>query len=439
MYLCYCWEDVGKILFCFVSLSKDKITQIMARIKVLLKSKKNPASIYIRLSDGRVVDVMAKTKYSINPADWSTAKEEPKNLSDIDFQNLNFNLVTLKGDLLKYYNKTSSSLVINTQWLKDFLNPTIEVIEKKKIPNTLVEYIGYYIEYRKNELNDTSIKKFNVIKQKMKRFQIYRKKPILLSEINDSFKNELVTYYKKEGYAQNTMQRELVLIKTFCKHARYLGLETHSQLDALKLERAKVEKIYLSFIDIQAIEKINQEKLTESLQNARDWLIISCYTGQRVSDFLRFNKEMIRIEKSKHLLEFTQKKTDKIMTIPLHSKVLEILQKRDGDFPYTISDQKYNDYIKIVCQLAEINNLVKGSKIAETKPKSGIYRKKTAIYKKWELVSSHIGRRSFATNFYGTIPTTLLINVTGHSTEAMFLTYIGKSNKDLAMELTNYF
>ena len=186
--------------------------------------------------------------------------------------------------------------MINTQWLKDFLNPAIEVVENKKIPNTLVEYIGYYIEYRKNELNDTSIKKFNVIKQKMKRFQIYRKKPILINEINDSFKNELVSYYKKEGYAQNTMQRELVLIKTFCKHARYLGLDTHSQLDSLKLERAKVEKIYLSFNDIQAIENIEQKKLTESLQNARDWLIISCYTGQRVSDFLRFNKDMIRIE-----------------------------------------------------------------------------------------------------------------------------------------------
>jgi hypothetical protein len=29
--------------------------------------------------------------------------------------------------------------------------------------------------------------------------------------------------------------------------------------------------------------------------------------------------------------------------------------------------------------------------------------------------------------------------MTGHTTEGMFLTYIGKSNKDIAMELTNYF
>ena len=106
---------------------------------------------------------------------------------------------------------------------------------------------------------------------------------------------------------------------------------------------------------------------------------------------------------------------------------------------YKISDQKYNDYIKDVCELAELNELVKGSKLVETEPKSRMFRKKTATYKKWQLVTSHIGRRSFATNFYGKIPTTYLIYVTGHSTEAMFLNYIGKSNKDLAMEMTKYF
>ncbi len=148
---------------------------------------------------------------------------------------------------------------------------------------------------------------------------------------------------------------------------------------------------------------------------------------------------MIRVENGKHLLEFTQKKTNKIMTIPLHKKVLEILEKRNGEFPYSISDQKYNDFIKTVCQIAKIDKLVVGSKKVETKLKSGIFRKKTDSYKKYELVSSHIGRRSFATNFYGKIPTTYLIYVTGHATETMFLTYIGKSNKDIAMELTNYF
>ena len=66
-------------------------------------------------------------------------------------------------------------------------------------------------------------------------------------------------------------------------------------------------------------------------------------------------------------------------------------------------------------------------------------RKVEGIYPKWQLVTSHIGRRSFATNNYGKIPTALLIGVTGHSTESMFLEYIGKTDTQKAMALAEYF
>jgi integrase len=273
----------------------------------------------------------------------------------------------------------------------------------------------------------------------LQRLESFRKKQILIADVNDSFKNEFVSYCKGESYAQNTIQRELAIIKTFCKHARFVGIETHPQLDSLMLEKEKVSKIYLSFEDLTKIENISKDKLTDSLENAKDWLIISVYTGQRISDFMRFTKEQIRIEDGKHLIEFTQQKTGKNMTVPLHNKVLEILNKRNGSFPYRISDQKYNDFIKEVCKLAEINEPTTGSKMIETKKGSKIYRKQSGTYKKYELVTSHIGRRSFATNFYGKIPTTYLIYITGHSSEIMFLNYIGKSNKDLALEITKYF
>lgn len=187
------------------------------------------------------------------------------------------------------------------------------------------------------------------------------------------------------------------------------------------------------------MEQLEAKDLPSNLDNARDWLIISCYCGQRISDFLRFDKSMIRYEINKEgidkpLIEFTQVKTGKIMTIPLHPKIMVILNKYEGNFPNKISDQKYNEYIKKVCKRAEITELINGVKFnKETK------MKEEKLYEKCELVSSHIGRRSFATNNYVKIPTSFLRNVTGHTTETAFLTYIGKSNKDIALELTKYF
>jgi integrase len=303
----------------------------------------------------------------------------------------------------------------------------------------MTKYFDFYIEYRKHELKDTSVQKFRTIKQKMEELEISRRKPILIKDVNDSFKNEFVSFYKSKKYAQNTMQRELTFVKTVCRHARFMGIETSPQLDSLRLDQSKVEKIYLTIDELQKIEQIDKSKLSDSLENAKDWLIISCYTGQRVSDFMRFTKEMIRVEKGKKLIEFTQKKTGKIMTIPVHPKVNMIIDKRNGTFPYAISDQKYNDYIKTVCEIAEITHKIRGSKHIETVAESGIYRKCEDMYRKCDLVTSHIGRRTFATIHYGKIPTSLLKNITGHSTENMFLTYIGKSSEDLALETFKYF
>ena len=129
------------------------------------------------------------------------------------------------------------------------------------------------------------------------------------------------------------------------------------------------------------------------------------------------------------------------MTIPIFPKVEEYLNKRDGNFPYKISDQKYNEYIKEVCEIAGINEMIYGKKqlnISDNKSEKkirGVYDK----YPKYELVTSHIGRRSFATNYYyNNKPIRLLKFMTGHSTEEAFLNYIGKKNKDIAMDIFSY-
>ncbi len=421
----------------FVYLCIQKI-KIMASIKLLLQSKHNPAVIYIRFRDGRNIDIKAKTNYLIDPLNWDDVEQRPtkKALKDIDYANLDTDLQDLKNNLLKEYNKIKGTVAIDLNWLNDFINPPQQ---EEKLPEKLIDYLDKYTEYKKREVKESTLKKCGVIKQLLLRYEADRKLILYVKDINLHFKNDFENYCFSKGYALNTIARAVRFIKTICNHAKANGIETHYQLDGVKAKYLKVDNIYLNETEIQQIENIASEKLTEGLENDRDWLLISCYCGQRISDFLRFENTMIRYEKNKSgelkpLIEFTQVKTGKIMTIPLHHKIMAILEKYDGNFPRKISDQKYNDNIKTVCKLAGINKPTHGVKFdAETKTKV------EKDYEKWELVSSHIGRRSFATNNYGKIPTSFLMYVTGHATEAMFLTYIGKSNKDIAMELTNYF
>ncbi len=411
----------------------------MASINLLVQSKKNPAVIYIRLRDGKKIDIKAKTNYSIDPLNWDPKEQRPtkKLLKDIDFANLDTELSTLKTDVLKNYNKSKGIVSIDFEWLKNTINPPNE---EDNLPETLVDYISLYIEYKKRDVKASTIAKCNVNKELLIRFEKDRKQVVFIKEVDLKFKKDFEDYCISKDYMPNTIARAVRFFKTVCNYAKANGVPTHFQLDSIKAKYHKADSIYLNLDEINKIEELAQNQIPDYLDNARDWLLISCYCGQRISDFLRFDKSMIRYEinsdgDSKPLIEFTQVKTNKIMSIPLDKKIIKIMEKYDGEFPRKISDQKYNNYIKKVCREAGITEMVNGTRFDPITKK-----RVTQMYEKCDLCSSHVGRRSFATNNYGgPIPTSFLKYITGHSTEVMFLTYIGKSNKDIAMELTKYF
>jgi integrase len=436
----------------------------MATVNFLYRSTKDKANLHVRLlyrfNDKDFV-IGANSKCEIEKQNWfghhaEIKANKAKGIKEVKIKNtkevtilnrrlkVDTELNKIENHVINAFNSVNPGTVTK-EWLQTkidhYYNPPQEI---EPLPTELIKYIDFYIDVKRNEISKGTIQKCNVIKQLLIRHQTYLKKTLLIIDVDTHFKTQFEKYCLEKQYAPNTIARAVKFTKTICKHAKSNGLEISYQLDNIKTKFQKVDNIFLTFEELNKIEEIKKQKLTDSLDNAKDWLIISCYCAQRVSDFMRFTADMIRYEKIEHevlkpFIEFTQKKTNKIMTVPLHPKIIEILEKRSGTFPYAISDQKYNDYIKKVCEIAKITQIINGSKKTETAPESGIYRKETGLYRKCDLVTSHIGRRSMASNFYGTIPTSLLINITGHSTEALFLTYIGKSNKDLAKETHKYF
>ena len=91
----------------------------------------------------------------------------------------------------------------------------------------------------------------------------------------------------------------------------------------------------------------------------------------------------------------------------------------------------FNKQIKMICKIAGISEVVHGFK---NNPKTR--RKEVVKAPKYEFVTSHIMRRSFASNYYGKIETPMLMNISGHKKESTFLTYIGNhQNKDALEDL----
>lgn len=329
---------------------------------------------------------------------------------------------------------------ITKDWLKkvvhEFYNPPQPEV-KEVIPHNLLGYLDYYLRERRTELSVPAKKKWNVIKNKLKRFEKAEGRTFEIKDLNGNFKNLFIEYCKGDHYSLFTIQKELKFIKMLALHAEKREVPVSKLLGELTLtlnnDQSKELKennpiIYLSFDELDKIKAV--EGLPDYLDNARDWLIISCHTAQRVSDLLRFDKSMIGDNEGAPIIKIVQEKTGKEVEIPIIPVVAEILEKRGGDFPRPISDQRYNEYIKEVCKRAKLNQKTKGriSKNVNTDPKGkSKMRNVIGLYPKWMLISSHVGRRSFVTNYRDILGISGTMEITGHTSEKVLMrSYAGK-------------
>ena len=117
------------------------------------------------------------------------------------------------------------------------------------------------------------------------------------------------------------------------------------------------------------------------------------------------------------------------VVIPLHHHIKELIQK--GGMPKAITNALFNKYIKEVCREVGFFDKIEGELM-----NTNTRRKERGIYEKWQLISSHTCRRSFATNLYlMNFPTLSIMKITGHTTEASFLKYIKVTPKEHAEKL----
>jgi len=428
--------------------SKKPKAFLEVRFSYRIEKNENPISFYGRSQ------IEVEKSYFARPKKKKGEKKHKKNQhettsTDPVIQNkqndLNKEMTDLRKFILDEFKKTELEL-INKDW---FLNSINEYYYPKSnnqntseiIPSLIVQYIPYYLKKREDEMKQTSITKYNVIKKKLQRMEDAISTRFQIQDIDENFKRQFVQYYKSESYSINTMHRELGFIKTICRHARTKDVTTSNELDGLKLDKDPVKHIYFNEDELKILEDL--QGLKPYLENARDWLVISCHCGQRISDFLRFNKGMITEKKGVRMLTFTQRKTDKTMSIALSPKIEKILQKRNGDFPRSISHQRYNDYIKEVCKEAGFKELIHGKKQdnitkEKGKNKNSKMRAVTDFFPKYDLVTSHIGRRTFATLKRDVMPLSLLMSMTGHTTEAALNTYLQMEDEDKAIQAYKY-
>ncbi|TXD49194.1 tyrosine-type recombinase/integrase [Polaribacter sp. IC073] len=423
----------------------------MASISYRLKTDSEWNSIYLRFKQGNSFDYEIKTDLKAPKNRWSKPKQEILSTTKLSAVKVNLKLKELKNHIIKEYEDSKTDgTIISTKWLKEkiasFLNTKTNnaVIDDKIF---FVNFIDSYIKKsntRKTKKNTPvakrTIQHYETTKRKVQSLENKINKRLKIIDIDLDFHSAFLNHLREEQHLKDsTIGGYIDDIRAFCRNADNTDIKVSNdyKLSEFFSPSYETNDIYLTTKEINKIYETHIEN--EKLSNAKDWLIIGLYTGLRVSDLLKLTKKD-RDE------EFIYKKTLKTkfpVIIPIHKHVKEILNKRNNNFPKRISDQKLNDYIKIVCELAGITEIVEGAKmcpkeIEENGKKKIIHRKKDGKFPKFELVTSHTCRRSFASNLYGKLDTLTIMNITGHKTESQFLDYIKITPKEYANKLKSY-
>ena len=403
----------------------------MVQFFIQSKSEEDQASIYTRVRFGRKMDLRVRTNLIVQTNKWDSDKGWVKNARTSELKELVVSLSELKYRIEESYLQAERTRVtVDKEWLTNLINPVQETKNENDLPLTLVEYFDYYIKVKESTAAKESVKKWSSVRQKIIAFQKSSRSVVLLKEVNEQFRIDFEDFCKKkQKLSANYFERVLSFIKTICKHAGQNNIDISPQLHGLRAKKEAVHKIYLTREEIELLHKSKMPN--DDLENSKDWLVISCNTAQRVSDFMNFKKtDMVDIVNGSNRIQaikITQQKTGKLLEIPLFKMVREILDKRGGEFPEAISDQRYNTNIKKICQLVGIDEVVFGSKMDKATK-----RLVTGYFPKYQLVSSHVGRRSFASCQYGHLPNTHIMAYTGHSTEKQLLAYIGKPQAEVS-------
>lgn len=421
----------------------------MARVKFSIKTKSNPANIYVRFFHSRDFDLNCKTGFLINPNNWSNKQQRVKTTSVNAFdQTINPKLSDLKETIITQYNITyNSGKKIDKTWFQTVVSHFNKqpLSEEDNPKYYFVPFFENFIEESKNKINpkknkkidSKTISKYQTTLERVRDFEKFTNIRLRLIDIDLNFHKAFLNYLVIQWmYNGTTNEKYIHIIKGVCKDAKSKDLEISKDIESkfFTVQREKTYDAYLSEIEINKI--FNLAIRDENLDHVRNWIIIGVWTGLRVSDLKRLNSVNLK----KETIEITTLKTGDDAIIPIHPQVKKVLCKYNNNFPPPLSEQHFNEKMKDIGELAKINQVVRGKIPFQVTLPNGeeVYRKKIGYYQKFKLLSSHTCRRSFATNHYGKLPNRTIMAITTHKSEAQFEKYLKHTQMEHVETLQEY-
>ena len=367
------------------------------------------------------------TGYRIDAAKWDADKQRVKNGCT---NKLKQSASDINTDLLRYYTIMQEvfkeyevrDIMPTPQEIKDSfnnkVNPTEEVQEEQKgfweIFNEFVSECG-----KQNNWTDSTYEKFAAVKNHIKEFKA---EPTFVYFDEEGLNNYVDFLRKIKDMRNSTIGKQLGFLKWFIRWAFKKGYHQNIAYETFKpkLKNTPKKVIFLTWDELNKLKACNIPQNKQYLERVRDVFLFCCFTGLRYSDVYNLRTSDVKADH----IEITTVKTADSLVIELNNHSKAILEKyKDVHFEGNkvlpvISNQKMNDYLKELGELAEINEPIR-----ETYYKGN--QRIDEVTPKYALLGTHAGRRTFICNALALgIPAQVVMKWTGHSDYKAMKPYI---------------
>ena len=362
------------------------------------------------------------TGYRIDVAKWDADKQRVKNGCT---NKLKQSAAEINTDLLKYYAEIQNifkefevqEVMPTTQQLKEAFNMRMKDTSEEQPEEAPVSFWEVFDEFVKecgnqNNWTASTYEKFAAVRNHLKEF----KEDATFNYFNEFGLNEYVNFLRDTKDMRNsTIGKQMGFLKWFLRWSFKKGHHQNIAYDTFKpkLKTTSKKVIFLTWDELNKLKDYQIPKDKQYLERVRDVFLFCCFTSLRYSDVRNLKRSDV---KSDHI-EITTVKTADSLTIELNKYSKAILDKyKDIHFENymalpVISNQKMNDYLKELGELAEINEPVR-----ETYYKGN--ERIDEVTPKYALLSTHAGRRTFICNALALgIPAQVVMKWTGHFIE----------------------
>ncbi|PTM11100.1 MAG: hypothetical protein DA408_14505 [Bacteroidetes bacterium] len=307
---------------------------------------------------------------------------------------------------------------------------------KIKGTNTFFNFIDQFIRDRATspDFKKSTVEVYQQTKNKLQEFASHSgKQEFDFPEMDYHFFLRLKDYLQSEGHTNSYTKKVIARVKVFLNEATRQKI---NQFQDYKLAKVKIEDDESNeiYINKEELEKLYHLDLSgnERKERARDLFLIGAYTGLRFSDYSRLTTDHVKEIEGYPVIRIVAKKTKDELVIPLHPYVKSILAKYDGAAP-KITDVELNRVIK---QVGKESGLF-DEKINFKRHEGGELQVRQVP--RWEMIKTHTGRRSFATNAYlDGWSSIAIMKITGHNTETNFMKYIRVTKEQNAVAISKH-